>query len=418
MARKPWKSPQYFVSPWNYAPEVTEGLRLPKKVQFHDITLRDGEQQAGLCFRKDEKVRIAEALAEAGVDRIEAGMPVVSKQDAEAIKEIVRRKLGPRIFSFARCMVPDVKRSLDAGVDGIVVEIPCSEHIIRHAYKWPLEKAIDVAIEATRFAHENKLYTVFFPIDASRADMDWFLKTIARIATEGHMDALALVDTFGGVSPSAMGYLVRKVKERLKVPIETHFHDDFGCGTANTLLAIAAGCEVAHVTVNGIGERCGSASLQEVALALKAMYNVKTNIRHEKLFGLSKLVQEICGYQLPTNTPIVGDRVFEIESGIIVSWFRNCGLKHALELFPYHWTWMGQPGPKILIGKKSGLDTVRNCLEMLGRPVPDDDKLMAILVAVKDAALAKKGLLEVAEFEGIVDRTVGPEKEGKAEGDD
>jgi len=405
MPKTPWKSRNYFVSPWNYAPEITKGFRLPKKVRFHDITLRDGEQQAGLCFRKDEKVLIAEALAEAGVDRIEAGMPVVSKQDAEAIQEIVRRKLGPKIFSFARCMVPDVKRALDTGVDGIIIEIPCSEHIVRHAYHWPLERAIDLAIEATRFAHENKLYTVFFPIDASRAEMDWFLKTIQRIATEGHMDALALVDTFGGVSPSAMGYLVRKVKERIKVPIETHFHDDFGCGTANTLLALAAGCEVAHVTVNGIGERCGNASLQEVALALKAMYDTKTSIRYEKLFGLSKLVQEICGYKLPTNTPIVGDRVFEIESGIIVSWFRNCGLEHPLELFPYHWDWMGQSGPKILLGKKSGLDTVRHYLELLGRPVPDNDKLMAILVALKEAALSKKGLLEVAEFEAIVDKT-------------
>lgn len=412
MPKQLWKSDKFFVSPWNYVPEVVNSLTLPKKVAFHDITLRDGEQQAGLCFRKDEKVRIAAALAEAGVDRIEAGMPAVSRQDAAAIREIVRRKLGPKIFSFARCMVPDVKRALDTGVDGIVVEIPCSEHIIKHAYKWPLEKAIGLAIEATRFAHDNGLYTVFFPIDASRAEMDWFLRTIARVATEGHMDALALVDTFGGVSPSAMGYLVREVKKRINVPVETHFHDDFGCGTANTLLAIAAGCEVAHVTVNGIGERCGNASLQEVAVALKAMYGVKTNIRLEKLYALSKLVEKLCGYKLPTNTPIVGDRVFQIESGIIVSWLRNCGLKHALELFPYHWTLMGQSGPKVLIGKKSGLDTIRYYLEVIGRAdEADADQLTAILTRVKDAALRKKGLLELREFESIVRKVLGRKKQ-------
>ena len=411
MPKTPWKTNKYFVSPWNYAAEVAKGLSLPKKVEFHDITLRDGEQQAGLCFRKGEKVRIAAALAEAGVDRIEAGMPAVSKQDAAAIKAIVKAKLGPKIFSFARCMVADVKRALDTGVDGVIVEIPCSEHIIKWAYRWPLEKAIGFAIEATRFAHENGLYTVFFPIDASRADIDWFLKTIVRVATEGHMDALALVDTFGGVSPSAMGYLVRKVKERIGVPVETHFHDDFGCGTANTLLGIAAGCEVAHVTVNGIGERCGNASLQEVALALKTMYNVKTGIRFEKLYGLSKLVQKLCGYKLPTNTPIVGDRVFEIESGIIVSWLRNCGLEHILELFPYHWTLMGQSGPKVLIGKKSGLDTIRHYLEVIGRAdEADNDQLMAILTRVKEAALAKKGLLALKEFEGIVTKVLGRSK--------
>jgi isopropylmalate/homocitrate/citramalate synthase len=411
MARRPWKSKDHFVSPWDYADEVVEEFDLPRKVQFHDITLRDGEQQSGLVFRKGDKVRIAEALAEAGVDRIEAGMPVVSKQDAAAIKAIVKARLGPKIFSFARCMVPDVKRALDTGVDGIAVEIPCSEHIIKHAYRWPLRKAIDLAIEATNFAHANGLYTVFFPIDASRAGIDWFLSTIETIATEGHMDALALVDTFGGVSPSAMSFLVRKVKERINVPLETHFHDDFGCATANTLLGLAAGCEVAHVTVSGIGERCGNASLEEVALALKTMYGAKTNIRYDKLRALSKLVQKIAGFTLPTNAAIVGDKVFEVESGIIVSWLRNCGREHVLELFPYLWGLVGQPEPKILIGKKSGLDTIHYYLEQIGRAdEADKDQAMAILVAVKDEALRRKSLLDVRQFKAIANKVIGRKK--------
>ena len=411
MAKRPWKGKDYFVSPWNYADEVTADFDLPKRVKFHDITLRDGEQQSGLCFRKSEKVKIAEALAEAGVDRIEAGMPVVSRQDAAAIKAIVKANLGPQIFSFARCMVPDVKRALDTGVDGIVVEIPCSEHIIRYAYRWPLEKALDLAIEATSFAHANGLYTVFFPIDASRAGIDWFLNTIERVATEGHMDALALVDTFGGVSPSAMSFLVRKVKERIGVPLETHFHDDFGCGTANTLLALAAGCEVAHVTVSGIGERCGNASLEEVALALKTMYAAKTNIQYEKLYGLSKLVQKIARIEVPSNAAIVGDRVFKIESGIIVSWMKNCGREHALELFPYLWSLVGQAEPMIVIGKKSGLDTIGYCLEQIGRAGDaDKDQCMAILAAVKDEALRHKSLLDIRQFRAIVNKVVGRRK--------
>ena len=411
MAKRPWKGKDYFVSPWDYADEVTAGFDLPKRVAFHDITLRDGEQQSGLCFRKRDKVRIAEALADAGVDRIEAGMPVVSRQDAAAIKAIVKAKLGPKIFSFARCMVPDVKRALDTGVDGIVVEIPCSEHLIRHAYQWPLDKALDLAIEATSFAHAHGLYTVFFPIDASRSGIDWFLATIERIATEGHMDALALVDTFGGLSPSAMSFLVRKVRERIRVPLETHFHDDFGCATANTLLALAAGCEVAHVTVSGVGERCGNASLEEVAVALKTMYGAKTRIRYEKLYGLSKLVQQIAGVAMPSNAAIVGDRVYEVESGIIVSWLRNCGRKHALELFPYLWSLVGQPEPKVLIGKKSGLDTVRHYMEIIGRAdEADAEQLMAILVAVKDEALRRKGLLDVRDFEAIVRTVIGRRK--------
>ena len=141
-----------------------------------------------------DKIRIAEGLAEAGVHRIEAGIPVVSPSDAAAIKEIVKRNLGPQIFAFSRCMVDDVKRAVDCGVKGVVMEVPSSEHIIKYAYKWSLEKAIDLSIESTKFAHEQGLEVVFFQIDFSRAEMNWVLDLIQKVATQGHMDALALVD--------------------------------------------------------------------------------------------------------------------------------------------------------------------------------------------------------------------------------
>ncbi len=172
MSQEPWKTDKWFVSPWNFAPEVRAELHFPKQVKFHDITLRDGEQQSGVIFTKDDKIRIAEGLAEAGVHRIEAGMPVVSPSDTAAIKEIVKRKLGPQIFAFSRCMVDDVKRAVDCGVSGIVMEVPSSTHIIEYAYKWPLEKAIDLSIESTAYAHSQGLEVVFFPIDFSRAEIN------------------------------------------------------------------------------------------------------------------------------------------------------------------------------------------------------------------------------------------------------
>ena len=131
MTRKaePWKSENWFVSPWNFVDEVTAGFHPPSKLRIHDVTLRDGEQQAGIVFTKDEKVRIAEKLAEAGIHRIEAGTPAVSPNDEAAIKEIVRRKLGPEIFVLSRCMIDDVKRAVDCGVDGVTIEIPSSEHL-------------------------------------------------------------------------------------------------------------------------------------------------------------------------------------------------------------------------------------------------------------------------------------------------
>ena len=204
MANQPWKTDKWFVSQWNYADEVRKDFKFAKNIKVHDITLRDGEQQTGIIMTKDDKIRIAEGLAEAGVHRIEAGMPIVSPSDAEAIKEIVKRNLGPQIFAFSRCMKEDVQRAIDTGVNGVVMEIPSSKHMVDLAYKWPMEKAIETSIEATKFAHANGLEVVFFPIDFSRAEMKWVLDLIERVSIEGHMDALALVDTFGVVSPHAM----------------------------------------------------------------------------------------------------------------------------------------------------------------------------------------------------------------------
>src|ERR1035437_4073915 len=208
----PWKTNDWFVSEWNYAPEVTKDFKFAKNIKIHDVTLRDGEQQTGVILSKDEKIRIAEALAEAGVHRIEAGMPIVSPSDNDAIKEIVKRNLGPQIFSFARCMKEDVQRAVDTGV---VMEIPSSKHMLELAYRWPLEKAIETSIEATAFAHKNGLEVVFFPIDFSRAELKWALDLIERVGKEGHMDALALVDTFGVLSPHAMKYFVQFLLGRI-----------------------------------------------------------------------------------------------------------------------------------------------------------------------------------------------------------
>ena len=233
---------RWFVSPWNNQPEATDGLSFPSKVIFHDTTLRDGEQQAGIALRSEDKIAIAKKLAEAGVDRIEAGMPVVSSDDEAALKAIVQMDLGPEIYAFARCMVEDVKKAKECEVSGIVVEIPSSTHLVEHGYGWKFETAIKLSIEATLAAKDAGLRTVFFTIDSSRADMEWYLDLIERVATEGHMDALTLVDTFGGVSMHAIPFWVRKVRERLPdVQLEAHVHNDFGLAVANSIAALRGG---------------------------------------------------------------------------------------------------------------------------------------------------------------------------------
>jgi isopropylmalate/homocitrate/citramalate synthase len=405
--KQPWKTEKWFVSPWNYEPEVTSKFQFPpaKEIKIHDITLRDGEQQAGIAYTLEDKMKIAKALAEAGVHRIETGMPAVSKEDERAIKEIVQANFGPDIFAFSRCMVSDVKLAKECGVNGVVVEIPSSEHIIKHAYGWELQKAIDLSIGATLLAKELGLYTVWFPIDASRADMNWFLDLIEKISTEGHMDALAVVDTFGGISPHAIPHLIKRIQERVKKPLEPHFHDDFGMGVANTLMALACGCTVAHTTVTGIGERAGNAAMEELVLALLTMYGIDIGIKTEKFYSLSKLVRELSNTQIPSNRPIVGETLMDVESGIVTSWVRRCREENPLELGPFVPSLVGQRPIEIVMGKSSGIDSVAEWLEKIGADASPEQR-EALVLKVKEASIRKKGLLTEQEFKKIFDQVV------------
>jgi isopropylmalate/homocitrate/citramalate synthase len=403
MAGKAWEvEGRWFTSPWNYLDEAREGLNLPERVYFHDITLRDGEQQAGIALTRDDKVAIARRLADAGMDRIEAGMPIVSPQDEAAIKDIVQLDLGPQVFAFARCMVDDIRRAKDCGVSGVVIEIPSSGHMLERAYGWPLDRAIKLSIEATLAAKEEGLETVFFTIDSSRAEFDWYLDLVERIGNEGHMDALALVDTTGGVAPHAIPVWVDKVRDRLPgVRLEAHFHDDFGLAVANSLSAIAVGVEVVHTTVTGVGERAGNCPMEELALALRMLYGVEHGLQTEEFYSLSRLVRERTGHSIPSNRAAVGERLFEIESGIIAGWYERCIDDHPTEVFPYHWDVVGQPPARVVYGKGSGLPSVALALKALGLSA-DDDQMRTVLGTIKQRALDTKALLPFEEVARIV----------------
>lgn len=399
---QPWKTDHWFVSPWNYLEEVTKGFSPPKQVKIHDVTLRDGEQQAGIIFTKDDKIRIAEKLSEVGIHRIETGMPAVSPNDEAAIREIVKRDLDPEIFCFCRCMVNDVQLAADCGVDGIVIEIPTSAHLLEQGYKWPLEKAVDLSIKATAFAKEQGLYTVFFTIDGTRSDLTWLLDLVNRVATEGHMDAFTLVDTFGVLSPHAAHYFTRKVKERVDKPLEIHFHSDFGMGVANTINAVLTGAEVIHSTVLGIGERAGNTPMEETVLALLTMYGIDVGIDYSKMNELSKLVQELSGTQVPACRPFIGDGAYSIESGIVTGWFKNAFDTNPTTVFPIHPDFVGHEVPRIVMGKKSGLDNIDIWSKKLGIELSEDEA-MDVLMAVKLKSHDLKRVLTEEEFRQIVE---------------
>jgi isopropylmalate/homocitrate/citramalate synthase len=408
MSQEPWKSDQWFSSPWNYLPEVTADFAFPDEVQIHDVTLRDGEQQAGVEFTADDKVSIAEALAESGIHRIEAGLPAVSPADKEAIERMVAADLPTEVYAFSRCMVPDVELALDCGVKGVVMEVPASHHLIEKAYRWPVERAIEASVEATKYAHENGLEVTFFPIDATRSTMTQLLDDLEAVATDGHVDKIALVDTFGVTSPHAIRYYTQRVKQRLDVPLETHFHMDFGMGVANSILAVAEGASVIHTTVSGIGERAGNAPTEETVLALLTMYGIDTGIKTETFTEIARLVAELSGVQQPSNRPVTGDRLYNVESGIIATWVNNVG-DDLLEPFPFRPELVGQKAPDIVMGKGSGLDSVSIWLGRNDIFDAETKEIEAILAEVKGRSLAKKGLLDNNEFMEIV-REVIPDK--------
>ena len=397
MTKQPWKTHNWFVSQWNYADEVRKDFKFAKQIKIHDITLRDGEQQTGIILSKDDKIRIAEALAEAGVHRIEAGMPIVSPSDAEAIKEIARRNLGPQIFAFSRCMKEDVQRAIDTGVNGVVMEIPSSQHMVDLAYKWPMEKAIETSIEATLFAKKNGLEVVFFPIDFSRSEMNWVLSLINRVATEGHMDALALVDTFGVVSPHAMQYFVREVKKRINKRLEAHFHQDFGMGVANTIMAAAEGVEVLHTTVLGVGERAGNTPMDLLLVNLKLMGWIDNDL--SRLGAYCRAVSDAVEMPIPVSYPVFGKDAFETGTGVHASAVIKAMKKGDAWLA--NRVYSGVPSDlfglsqKIAIGPMSGKSNVEFWLEQ--RSIAKSDALV-------DSILAKaKGSRQMLTDEQIME---------------
>ena len=401
----PWHTPQWFTSAWNHDAEVAR-YRFVPQVEIHDVTLRDGEQQAGVEFTAADKMRIAEALAEAGIHRIEAGMPAVSEEDEKAIRMIVEANLPSTIYAFSRCMVDDVKRAADCGVEGVVMEIPSSRHMIELGYRWTVERAVELSIEATRFAHEQGLKVSFFPIDATRASMEEYLGLVSRVAEEGYIDTLGLVDTFGVLTPHAVEKFVEISRERLDVPLETHFHMDYGLGVANSVIAAAAGAKTIQTTVAGLGERAGNAPLEETVVALRTLYDHDTGVDLSKLTSLSRLVCGLAGVDQPSNRPITGERTFAVESGIIAGWVRNVRDVDITEAVPFDPRLVGQEPPRIVLGKGSGLVNINEHLERIGRDATEDQKL-ELLAEVKAASMAKHDLLDPEEFEDIVARVLG-----------
>src|SRR6202165_2531775 len=189
---QPWKTDKWYVSPWCFLPEVRKNYTFAPNIKIHDVTLRDGEQQTAVVFRREEKVAIARKLDALGVHRIEAGVPAGAEPGKAALQDIAALGLNADIFGFGRCIADEIRVIKACGCDGVVIEIPASDHMIKNAYGWTVDRAMKSSIEATLAAKEAGLYTVLFTIDATRTELGRFLDIVEQVATEGPMDALPI----------------------------------------------------------------------------------------------------------------------------------------------------------------------------------------------------------------------------------
>ncbi|MEM0374920.1 MAG: hypothetical protein QXO17_04045 [Nitrososphaerota archaeon] len=398
LERGPWRGDRWWVTHLNFADEVVSQFSFPNKIVIHDVTLRDGEQTPGVVLKMEEKVEIARALDEAGVDRIEAGMPVVSEEDFQAIREISRLGLSAKVFGFGRIRTEDIDACLKADVDGVITEGPVGYPKLRYQFGWTPEQLVESAVRAIDYAKDHGLQTIFFTVDGTRADLGFLTELLQRLERETKVDGFTIADTYGSLTPEAARFLFRHLRSRLSRPLEFHGHNDFGLATATSIAALSAGAEVVHVSVNGIGERAGNASLEEVVLSLHLLYGQRTNVKLERLYGLSKLVERLTGFRLAPNKAVVGDRVFTRESGIgVAGW-----LKYPLGSEAFSPELVGNR-PAVIIGKKSGRHALEYKLRELGVGNRlSEEKLEAILREVKRRSLEKKGPLTDEELLEIV----------------
>jgi len=399
MNDKYFRENEWWVSPYNFVPEVRNTFQLPQSVAIHDATLRDGEQTPGVVMSIKEKVAIAEKLDEIGVDRIEAGMPAVSEQDFEAIKQISKLGLKSKIYTFARAINADIDKALECGCHGVIIEVPIGYPKLKYQFKWTWEDVLRKSVPVINYAKSRGMHVVYFPYDTTRALESDLTNVLTRIMQEAPPDSVGVVDTMGCILPEAMKFMVRMVKKLTNnLPVEVHTHNDFGMAVATELAGVEAGADCVHSCANGLGERTGNAALEELIVALHVLYGYDTKYNLAKLPELGELVSRISRFPIAANKPILGDRNFTRESGIGV----DLVVKEPLAMFGTHPSLTGRKG-EVVLGKKSGKLSITYNLEKLGITDADDDAIGEMLKRVKDKGIEKRGLLTDEEFREIVD---------------
>jgi len=377
--------------------------RFQAEVGFYDTTLRDGEQTVGVVLSPEDKVELARGLDGLGIERIEAGFPRVSEDDRRAVELILAEGLNAEVWGFSRAVEADVKALVELGVRATVIESPISD-LKLDALGVDREAMLERIVYAISFAVEQDVTVAFFGVDGTRADLSYF-ETVYKTAVEAGAKEVVVVDTIGIAGPEAVASLVGQTGEWLgaEVPIHFHGHNDFGLATAAALAAARAGARWIQGTINGMGERAGNANLPEIALVLRGLYGVETNLRLDLVRTFSQRLRELSGYALEPYKPLVGENLFRRESGAVASQFHD---PPAIE--PYS-SELVAAERRVVLGKKSGIDSIRIKAEELGLDL-DDDAQRDLLARVKELSAEKRGLVEDEEFRRLADGLENPRK--------
>jgi 2-isopropylmalate synthase len=351
-------------------------------IRIFDTTLRDGEQTPGVSLTMEDKIEIARQLSKLGVDVIEAGSPMSSEGEKRVVKEIAAAGLESEICGLARATQSDIDAAIDCDVDVVHVFIPTSPVQMKYAVNMTPEQVLSATVDHAEYVKKHGLKCEFSPMDATRSEPR-FLKQVCQAAEKAGADMLNIPDTVGIMIPKTMRKLIEDVRKAVKMPISVHCHDDFGMAVANSLAAVEAGATQVHATINGLGERAGNASLEEVVMALHMIYKLKTGINSRLLYSTSRIVATLTGIFVQANKAIVGENAFAHESGIHT---RGVTVK-PLTFEPIKPESVGRTR-KLVAGKLAGTRGIKAELQEIGIH-PTEDQLKEIVQRVKE--LGDKG---------------------------
>ncbi len=361
-----------------------------------DTTLRDGEQSPGTSFSYDDKREIASLLDEMGTHVIEAGFPVNSDAEFEAVRDIAS-STQTTTCGLARVVEKDVEAALDSGVELVHVFASTSDVQIEDSMHSTREEVAQRAVESVERVKAAGAECMFSPMDATRTDEAFLLETVEAV-TEAGTDWINVPDTCGVATPRRFYDLIERIDGHTDARIDVHTHDDFGLATANALSGIEAGAEQAQVSVNSIGERAGNAAYEEYVMAVESLYQTDTGIDTTRITELSEMVAEKSGVDTPSNKPVVGSNAFSHESGI-----HAAGVIENADTF--------EPGVmtpemvgaerRLVLGKHTGTHSVRERLREQGYD-PTDEEVRAVTRRVKDFG-AEKRRVTVSDLERFAD---------------